>query len=93
MTATGNETELGKLGRKVSETASPQTIIQQQTWRYVKRLAVFGLLAFAMVCILNYLRTNAWAESLLMGLTLAMAAIPEEIPVAFSSFMALGRCI
>lgn len=90
ITATGNETELGKLGRKVSETASPQTVIQRQTWRYVKRLAVFGLLAFAMVCILNYLRTHAWAESLLMGLTLAMAAIPEEIPVAFSSFMALG---
>ncbi len=90
VTATGNETELGKLGKKVSETANPETIIQQQTRGYVKRLAVFGLLAFAMVCILNYIRTSAWAESLLMGLTLAMAAIPEEIPVAFSSFMALG---
>ncbi|MGE7775821.1 cation-translocating P-type ATPase [Chitinophaga sp. NPDC101104] len=90
VTATGNDTELGKLGKKVSETSNPETIIQRQTWRYVKRLAVFGFLAFALVCVLNYIQTNSWAESLLMGLTLAMAAIPEEIPVAFSSFMALG---
>ncbi|WP_341839622.1 cation-translocating P-type ATPase [Chitinophaga caseinilytica] len=90
VTATGNDTELGKLGKKVSETSNPETIIQRQTWRYVKRLAIFGFLAFALVCVLNYIQTNSWAESLLMGLTLAMAAIPEEIPVAFSSFMALG---
>ncbi|WP_126243650.1 cation-translocating P-type ATPase [Chitinophaga rhizosphaerae] len=90
VTATGNATELGKLGIKVSETSNPETIIQRQTWRYVKRLAIFGFLAFVLVCVLNYIQTNSWAESLLMGLTLAMAAIPEEIPVAFSSFMALG---
>ena len=29
-------------------------------------------------------------QSLLLGLTLAMSAVPEEIPVAFSAFMALG---
>jgi Ca2+-transporting ATPase len=29
-------------------------------------------------------------HSLLQGLTLAMSVLPEEIPVAFSTFMALG---
>jgi Ca2+-transporting ATPase len=37
-----------------------------------------------------YLRTTILRTSLLNGLTMAMSAIPEEIPVAFSSFMALG---
>lgn len=39
---------------------------------------------------MNYFKTDSLVQSLLFGLTLAMAAIPEEIPVAFSSFMALG---
>ncbi|HEX6182124.1 MAG TPA: cation-translocating P-type ATPase, partial [Chitinophagaceae bacterium] len=38
----------------------------------------------------NYVGGQPWAASLLFALTLAMSAVPEEIPVAFSSFMALG---
>lgn len=38
----------------------------------------------------NYARSGDWVTALLFGLTLAMSILPEEIPVAFSSFMALG---
>lgn len=90
VTAIGNETVLGKLGKSVAGYDTTKTILQQQVGRYVKWLAYFGLSAFLLIWVANYLRSGMMIQSLLFGLTLAMAAVPEEIPVAFSSFMALG---
>jgi Ca2+-transporting ATPase len=90
VTAIGNHTALGKLGAAVAVYSPPKTLLQQQIGKFVRRLFFFGLLAFLVIWLLNYLETGSLVQSLLFGLTLAMAAIPEEIPVAFSSFMALG---
>ena len=43
-----------------------------------------------MVCAINFYLSQDLFHSLLHGLTLAMSVLPEEIPVAFSTFMALG---
>ncbi len=88
--ATGNSTVLGKLGKTVSAYASPKTLLQLQIGRFVKKLALFGFSAFVIILFLNFIRGQNAVSSLLFALTLAMAVIPEEIPVAFSSFMALG---
>ena len=39
---------------------------------------------------INYFRSQLLLDSLLKALTLAMSILPEEIPVAFSTFMAMG---
>ena len=88
--ATGSHTQLGKLGKTVGETESPRTLLQVQMRRVVRRLAIFGITGFLLILAFNYVQTNDWAASLLLALTLAMSAVPEEIPVALSSFMALG---
>ncbi len=88
--AIGNQTLLGKLGKLVSVYSPPKTLLQQQIGKFVQRLFFFGVSAFLIIWMVNYLKTGSLPQSLLFGLTLAMAAIPEEIPVAFSSFMALG---
>lgn len=88
--AIGAQTELGKIGKSVESYSAPKTILQLSISRFVKRLALFGVLAFLIIWILNYVKSGDLLTSLLFGLTLTMAAIPEEIPVAFSSFMALG---
>ncbi len=90
VTATGNSTVLGKLGKSVSSYTTSKTLLQQQVGHFVKRLALFGFSAFVIILFINYLKSENVISSLLFALTLAMAAIPEEIPVAFSSFMALG---
>ena len=90
VTAIGNNTVLGKLGKSVAGQPVTKTFLQQQVGRHVKRLAIFGISAFVLIWLVNYLRSGMMLESFLFGLTLAMAALPEEIPVAFSSFMALG---
>jgi P-type Ca2+ transporter type 2C len=88
--ATGNNTVLGKLGKSISGYAPPKTLLQLQIGKFVKGFAFFGISAFLLIWFVNYLKTGDITVSLLFGLTLAMASIPEEIPVAFSSFMALG---
>jgi Ca2+-transporting ATPase len=90
ITATGNNTILGKLGKTVDAIAVPKTELQKQINRFVRQLAIFGISAFLLIWIINYLKIGLPVQSLLFALTLAMAAVPEEIPVAFSSFMALG---
>ncbi len=90
VTATGNNTRLGKLGISISQIENPKTPLQDQISRFVRIMAIFGVLAFILIWFTNYLNSKDAVQSLLLGLTLAMSAIPEEIPVAFSSFMALG---
>jgi len=90
VTATGNNTTLGRLGKTVSTIIPPKTLLQQQVNRFVRQLAFFGISAFLVIWFINYLKIGLPVQSLLFALTLAMAAIPEEIPVALSSFMALG---
>ena len=67
-----------------------KTPLQLQVSRFVGRMAWVGAGAFALVWGVNYAHSGNWVTALLFGLTLAMSILPEEIPVAFSSFMALG---
>jgi Ca2+-transporting ATPase len=90
VTDIANSTVLGKLGKSVTAYDAQRTLLQAQINRFVKRLALFGFSAFVLILFFNYLNSQNAATSLLYALTLAMAVIPEEIPVAFSSFMALG---
>lgn len=90
VTHTGINTTLGQMGKVIEAIPLSRTLLQMQIDRFVKMMALFGLSAFGMIWLVNYLHTGNITQSLLLGLTLAMSAIPEEVPVAFSSFMALG---
>lgn len=90
VTAVGGQTELGKIGHSISAIPTEKTPLQRQISQFVFRMAWIGIGAFALVFGINYARSGDWVTALLFGLTLAMSILPEEIPVAFSSFMALG---
>lgn len=86
----GKETRVGRIGesmRTIKEEISP---LQIQIQKFVKAMAIVGIVIFLLVCLFSYLNTHNFVESLLNGLTLAMSVLPEEIPVAFTTFMALG---
>ncbi len=90
ITATGSGTLLARIGSTAAAMGNTKTLLQREIGGYVRAMTIFGISAFLVVWIVSYLQTSSFAGSLLLGLTLAMSAIPEEIPVAFSSFMALG---
>jgi P-type Ca2+ transporter type 2C len=90
VSATGTATELGRLGKTVEETESAPTPLQGQIKRFVRQMGIIGGIAFAITFGLNYwIEADFW-KALLFSLTLAMSILPQEIPVAFSAFMALG---
>jgi P-type Ca2+ transporter type 2C len=53
-------------------------------------MVIAGAVIFVVVWIVNYFHSYSILDSLLKALTLAMSILPEEIPVAFTTFMALG---
>ena len=90
LTAVGGQTKLGGIGQRMAAIIPEKTPLQRQVRQFVLRMAWVGAGAFVLVFGVNYARSGDWVTALLFGLTLAMSILPEEIPVAFSSFMALG---
>jgi Ca2+-transporting ATPase len=90
VTKVGALTELNKLGKSIEAVKEEKTPLQLQLGSFVKKLVLAGIIAFAIVFGLNLYTTQDFWHALLHGLTLAMSVIPEEIPVALSTFMALG---
>lgn len=90
VTAVGSHTRLGKIGKSMEEIGEVQTPLQRQINRFVKIMAIVGGVVFVVIWLTNYINSGLWIDSLLKALTLAMSILPEEIPVAFSTFMALG---
>lgn len=86
----GSETKLGKIGRSIQEIKEVTSPLQLQITRFVKWMAIAGFIVFLMVWAYSFWKSGSIIESLLAGLTLAMSILPEEIPVAFTTFMALG---
>ncbi|KIA88803.1 cation-translocating P-type ATPase [Kaistella jeonii] len=86
----GKETKLGKIGESILNIKEEKSPLQIQIERFIKYMAIIGIAVFLSVCTVNYYHTRNIVDSLLNGLTLAMSILPEEIPVAFTTFMALG---
>ena len=90
ITAIGNDTKLGKIGKSLENIAEEKTPLELQISNFVKKMIVAGAIVFVIVWSINFFQSYNVLDSLLKALTLAMSILPEEIPVAFTTFMALG---
>ncbi|MFA6086314.1 cation-translocating P-type ATPase [Mucilaginibacter sp.] len=90
ITAIGNQTRLGKIGKSLESITGERTPLEVQINNFVKKMVIAGVVVFLIVWGINYLHSANILDSLIKALTLAMSILPEEIPVAFTTFMALG---
>ncbi|MBC7933815.1 MAG: HAD-IC family P-type ATPase, partial [Rhizobacter sp.] len=90
ITAIGNNTKLGAIGKSLEKIQEEKTPLEGQINSFVKKMVLAGAFVFLIVWAVNYFHSNNILDSLLKALTLAMSILPEEIPVAFTTFMALG---
>ncbi|HOZ52608.1 MAG TPA: HAD-IC family P-type ATPase, partial [Chitinophagaceae bacterium] len=90
ISAIGNKTKLGKIGSSLESITEEKTPLEIQIANFVKKMAITGAIVFVIVWAINYWHSHNLLNSLLKSLTLAMSILPEEIPVAFTTFMALG---
>ena len=88
--AVGRKTKLSGIGQLVENTAQVRTPLQIKVSRFVHKMVIAGSVAFLFVWAYHYWESGSILHGLLQGLTMAMSVLPEEIPVALSTFMALG---
>lgn len=90
ITAIGNQTKVGKIGKSIEDISSEKSTLELQINNFVKKMVIAGAVVFLLVWGINYYNSEDVLDSLLKALTLAMSVLPEEIPVAFTTFMAIG---
>lgn len=88
--AVGAQTMLSGIGKLVASTGKEKTPLQLKVASFVKVMVIAGSIAFVFVWAYNWWESGSLIHGLLHGLTMAMSVLPEEIPVALSTFMALG---
>ena len=91
VTATGAQTEVGKIGVLIDETATRATPLEQKLARLGRLLIVIVLALCAVIVVAGWLRgvTGFW-HMLEIGLSLAIAAVPEGLPAVTTMTLALG---
>lgn len=92
----GNHTEYGKIGLSVSKKTNDKTPLQKQIDKLVFYCAILALILFITVSLLTFINLSGASfkdrliDSILSGVTLAMAMIPEEFPVVLTVFLSMG---
>ncbi len=90
VSATGAHTTLGRLGASLAEIVPPPSRAQRELQRLAQAVAIAAALICLAAATTYGLRQGDWVQGLLVGLTLAMALIPEEFAVVWTVVMALG---
>lgn len=88
--AIGQKTSLSGIGQLIESAGKEKTPLQVKVSQFVRNMFLGGLIAFLFVWGYQWYLSESILHGLLHGLTIAMSVIPEEIPVALSTFMALG---
>ncbi|OWW22841.1 metal-transporting ATPase [Noviherbaspirillum denitrificans] len=90
VTATGVDTEMGRLSQELAEAAEAPTPLQVQLDQLGKRLGGIALALVGLLSFLEFLRGTDLAHIALDAIALAVAAMPEGLPVVVTVTLALG---
>ncbi|MCR5882007.1 cation-translocating P-type ATPase [Rhizobacter sp. J219] len=90
VTATGARTALGRIGGSLAGVAPRESRLQAELKRLVRAVAVLALVTCVIAAMVFAWREGSWSAGLLVGLTLAMAIVPEEFAVVWTVMLALG---
>ncbi len=90
VSATGLNTEFGKIGNSLQNIEQDQTNMQKEMRKLVRNLFIVGAILSLIVMLAFYFTRGNFIQSLLNGLATAMAMLPEEFPVVLTVFLAIG---
>ncbi|RKP29265.1 calcium-transporting ATPase 1 [Metschnikowia bicuspidata] len=88
--ATGAKTEFGVVFEMMSEIEKPKTPLQQAMDKLGKDLSVFSFVVIGIICLLDIVQGRAWLDMFQISVSLAVAAIPEGLPIIVTVTLALG---
>jgi cation transport ATPase len=88
--AVGDDTEFGKVAVELNSIVSRKSPLQIKIDELSQRLAYLSTLAITMIAILGWLMGRPFLETLTVAVSLAVAAIPEGLPICVTVTLALG---
>ncbi len=90
VTATGMNTEMGKIANLLDEETESQTPLQQKLAQLGKYLGVLALGACAVIFAVGILANTPILEIFMISVSLAVSAIPEGLPVIVTIVLSIG---
>lgn len=92
----GNKTEIGIIGESLASLKKEKTLLEKQVNKLVFVCTILSAIIFILTMLITFINHSELVfnerivESVLAGITIAMATIPEEIPVVLTVFLAMG---
>jgi P-type Ca2+ transporter type 2C len=90
VTATGMATEVGQISGMLSQVQQEKTPLTRQLDQLTVLLTVMAAAALALVVIIGLLRGDSFDDLFLIGISLAVAAIPTGLPAVVTTVLSLG---
>ncbi|CAF1666141.1 unnamed protein product, partial [Adineta ricciae] len=87
---TGEHSEFGKVFQMMQEEEAPKTPLQKSMDALGKQLSFYSLSIIGFIVIVGWLQGRHILEMFTIGVSLAVAAIPEGLPIVVTVTLALG---
>jgi Ca2+-transporting ATPase len=88
--ATGQKTEFGSISAMLAEIAAPRTPLQASMDKLGKDLSYASFAVIGLIILIGLWQGRSWLDMFQVGVSLAVAAIPEGLPIIVTVTLALG---
>lgn len=88
--ATGGETQFGTIATSVTDTESPRSPLQLSMDHLGSQLSKFSFVVIGLISLAGWFQGKALLDIFTISISLAVAAIPEGLPIIVTVTLALG---
>ncbi|KAI0653331.1 calcium-transporting ATPase [Cubamyces menziesii] len=88
--ATGTQTEFGMIFSMMQDVEEKRTPLQLSMDELAKNLSIISFGIIGVICIIGVIQKRSWLDMFTIGVSLAVAAIPEGLPIVTTVTLALG---
>ncbi|KAF8058702.1 Ca-transporting ATPase [Lyophyllum atratum] len=88
--ATGTATEFGVIFSMMQDVEEKRTPLQLSMDELAKKLSFMSFGVIGIICLIGVLQQRSWLDMFTIGVSLAVAAIPEGLPIVTTVTLALG---
>ncbi|KAG5635653.1 hypothetical protein H0H81_010523 [Sphagnurus paluster] len=88
--ATGTATEFGIIFSMMQDVEEKRTPLQLNMDELAQKLSFMSFGIIGVICLIGVLQSRSWLEMFTIGVSLAVAAIPEGLPIVTTVTLALG---
>jgi P-type Ca2+ transporter type 2C len=90
VTATGMSTEVGQISGMLSQVQEEKTPLTRQLDQLTVLITLMAAAALVLVIVIGLLRGDSFDDLFLIGISLAVAAIPTGLPAVVTTMLSLG---